>query len=482
MAGSTTRVTIIGGGLSGPLMGMYLARRGFQVDIYERRGDMRKEWVEAGKSIKLTLAERGLHALRELGLEDEVKEKCCVPLRGRAVHSGKGDVAFIPYGKDDREVIWCFSRTDLNSLLLDRAEEYPGIRIHFHKKCIQIDKETSSAVFQDDKTGEIGRAEADFLIGADGAFSTVRQQMQRGERADYRQDFLPWAYKELTILGGGDGRPQMDVNALHIWPCGDHMLFALPNMEGSFNGVCCLPLGGEHSFNSIRTGEDVVALFKAHFGDALVCMPNIVEEYESRPISDFLTIRTSRWYHRGRIVLVGDAAHTVVPFYGQGMNCAFEDCSILDKCLERHGEDREAAFAEYQALRKHNADTLADLSIENFDELRDTVRRPIVAARKRMSIFLNRLLGQRSIPVYTMVSHSNLPYSECVARHRRQERIARWLGLDLVVGVVTFWVYLRNLRARRRALRQRAAEEQRPAARAVAAPPALGDARDRKAS
>ena len=184
MAGSTTRVTIIGGGLSGPLMGMYLARRGFQVDIYERRGDMRREWVEAGKSIKLTLAERGLHALRELGLEDEVKEKCCVPLRGRAVHSGKGDVAFIAYGKDDREVIWCFSRTDLNSLLLDRAEEYPNIRIHFHKKCTRIDKETAAAVFQDDKTGEVQRAEADFLIGADGAFSTVRQQMQRGERAD----------------------------------------------------------------------------------------------------------------------------------------------------------------------------------------------------------------------------------------------------------------------------------------------------------
>jgi kynurenine 3-monooxygenase len=452
MAVSTTKITIVGAGMSGPLLAIYLARRGFEVDVYERRGDLRREHVDAGKSIKLTLAERGLHALREVGLEDEVKRTCCIPLRGRAVHSGNGPVAFIPYGKDDREVIYSFSRTDLNRVLLDHADTWPNIRIHFHKKLLEIDKETASAVFRDDRTGAVERVEAGFIVGADGAFSTVRQQMQRGERADFRQDFLPWGYKELSIVAAPDGTHQMEKHALHIWPCGDHMLFALPNMDGSFNGVCTLPFEGEHGFNAIRSDEDVLALFRTYFGDALPFMPNLLQEFATRRVSEFLTIRTSRWHHKGKVVLVGDAVHTVVPFYGQGMNAAFEDCSILNQCIDRHAAgDWEAVFTEYQALRKCHTDVLAELSVSNFHELRDTVRRPIVAARKRTSIFLNRLLGQHSIPLYTMVSHSNMPYADCVARAHRQDWIARFLGLDLVVGAVALGVRLRAALARRRA-------------------------------
>jgi kynurenine 3-monooxygenase len=462
MTAATTRVTIVGAGMSGPLLAIYLARRGFQVDIYERRGDLRREPVEAGKSIKLTLAERGLHALRELGLEQEVREKCCIPLRGRVVHSANGAVAFIPYGKNDEEVIYSFSRTDLNRVLLDHVDTWPNIRVHFHKRLLEIDRETATAVFRDDRTGETERVEADFLVGADGAFSTVRQQMQRGERADFRQDFLPWGYKELTIIAGPDGTHQMEKHALHIWPCGDHMLFALPNLDGSFNGVCTLPFEGEHGFDSIQSDEDVLALFRTYFGDALPLMPNILAEYSSRRVSEFLTIRTSRWHHKGKVVLVGDAVHTVVPFYGQGMNAAFEDCSILDKCIDRHpAGDWEAVFREFQSLRKRHTDTLADLSVSNFHELRDTVRRPIVAARKSTSIFFNKLLGQHSLPLYTMVSHSNLPYADCVERARRQDRIARFLGLDLVVGAVALVVHLRNALARRRARRQREAAQAR---------------------
>lgn len=479
---STAKVTIVGGGMSGPLMAMYLARRGFEVEVFERRGDMRRERVEAGKSIKLTLAERGLHALRELGLEEEVREKCCIPLRGRVVHSGHGPVAFIPYGKDDSEVIHSFSRTDLNVVLLDAVEKYPNIRLSFHQKCLEIDKETAAAMFRDDRTGEVTRVEADFLIGADGAFSTVRQQMQRGERADYRQDFLRWGYKEITIVAGPDGAHQMEKHALHIWPCGDHMLFALPNLDGSFNGVCTLPFEGPHSFEETRTDEEVLELFRTYFGDALPFMPNLLAEYSSRPVSEFLTIRTSRWHHKGKVVLVGDAAHTVVPFYGQGMNAGFEDCFILDGCIGRHGaqgahgDDWGAAFAEYQSLRKRNTDVLAELSVSNFHELRDTVRRPIVAARKRTSIFLNKLFAQHSIPLYTMISHSNMPYADCVERAKHQDRIARWLGLDLVVGVVTLWVHLRAALAKRRAVRQ-AKRDERTQIRPVSATalPAVDD-------
>lgn len=457
MAVSTPKVTIIGAGMSGPLMAIYLARRGCEVDVYERRGDLRREPVAAGKSIKLTLAERGLHALREVGLDEEVKAKCCIPLRGRAVHSGNGPVAFIPYGKNDSEVIYSFSRTDLNTVLLDHADTYKNLRIHFHQRCVTIERETAAAVFRDNRTGAEERVEADILIGADGAFSTVRQQMQRGERADYRQDFLPWGYKELSIVASPDGKHQMEKHALHIWPCGDHMLFALPNLDGSFNGVCTLPFEGEHGFDSIRTDEDILTLFRTYFGDAVPFMPNLLAEFHARKVSEFLTIRTSRWHHKGKVVLLGDAVHTVVPFYGQGMNAGFEDCSILNRCIDEHPGDWEAIFTAFQSLRKRHTDVLGDLSVSNFHELRDTVRRPIVAARKSTSIFLNRLLGQHSLPLYTMISHSTLPYADCVERARRQDRIARFLGLDLVVGVVALGVRLRAVLARRRARKRREA-------------------------
>jgi kynurenine 3-monooxygenase len=459
MSMSKQKITIVGAGMSGPLMAIYLARWGYQVELYERRGDMRREPIEAGKSIKLTLAERGLNALAKIGLSEEVKSSCCIPLSGRAVHSGNGSVAFIPYGKNDREVIYSFTRTDLNALLLDRAEGLPSIKLFFHRRCVSIDKESAAAVFLNERTGESNCIEADVLIGADGAFSSVRQQMQRGERADYRQEFLPWGYKELSIVPSPDGLHQMERHALHIWPCGDHMLFALPNLNGSFNAVCVLPFQGENSFGSIRGDADVRTLFTTYFGDALPLMPRLCEEFASRRVSEFLTIRTSRWHHRGKVVLIGDSCHAVVPFYGQGMNAAFEDCSTLDRCIAAHPGDWETIFVDYQDQRKSNTDVLATLSVENFHELRDTVRRPIVAARKQTAIFVNRLFSKAALPLYTMVSHTNIPYSECVERARQQDRIARLLGLDLVVGAVSLWVSARNLWARRRAARQSAVRQ-----------------------
>lgn len=469
MDAANTRITIVGAGPSGCLLALYLARRGFQIELYERRGDMRREVVDVGKSIKMTLAERGFHALGELGLTDEVM-KFCVRLLGRAVHSGDGAVTYIAYGKDPREAIYSFSRTDLNSLLLDKAEEHPNVRLFFHQRCVAMDKETATTTFRHEITGEERKVEADVVVGADGAYSVVRQQMHRGERADYRQDFLRWGYKELSILAGPDGSYQMDKNALHIWPCGDYMLFALPNVDGSFNGVCVLPFEGEHSFDSVRTDEDVVQLFEEHFGDALPYMPNLVQEFWGRKTSDFLTIRTSRWHHKGKVALVGDAVHTVVPFYGQGMNAGFEDCSILVRCIDRHPGDFAAAFTEYQGLRKRNTDALAELSTTNFDELRDTVRRPIIAARKKTSIVLNKLFPKAFLPLYTMVSHSNLPYADCVDRARKQERIARWLGADLIVGFCMLLVWRERAKARKRAAEKKRKLDQARAARAATRP------------
>ena len=467
MAAANTKITIVGAGPSGCLLALYLARRGFEIEVYERRGDMRREVVDVGKSIKMTLAERGLHALDELGLMDEVM-KFCVHLRGRAVHSGDGAVTYIAYGKDSKEVIYSFSRTDLNTLLLDKAEEHPNVRLFFHQKCIGLDKDTATATFRDEASGDERKVEADVVIGADGAYSVVRQTMHRGERADFRQDYLRWGYKELSIQAGPDGSYQMDKNALHIWPCGDYMLFALPNVDGSFNGVCVLPFEGEHSFDEVRTDDDVVHLFEDHFGDALPYMPNLVQEFWDRQTSDFLTIRTSRWHHKGKVALVGDAVHTVVPFYGQGMNAGFEDCSILVRCIDRHPGDFEAAFVEYQALRKKNTDALAELSTTNFDELRDTVRRPLIAARKKTFIILNKLFPKAFLPLYTMVSHSNLPYADCVERARKQDRIARWLGADLIVGFCLLLVWRERKKAHKRAAAKKLEREQVRAARAAA--------------
>lgn len=478
-------VTIVGAGLCGSLLGIYLARRGWPVRIFELRGDLRSEPVEVGRSIKLTLAERGLSALSELGLAEVVKRQICVPLRGRAVHDGRGTVVYQPYGKDDREVIHAFSRNDLNGFLLDAAEAEPTLSLHFRQRCVEIDKESATAVFEDTRTGAATRAEADILIGADGAFSAVRRLMMVRERIDYRQDFLPWGYKELTVEATAPGLPPMDRHALHIWPCGDHMLFALPNIDGSLCGVCTLPFEGPYSFSALRGKADIEALFRTYFADLLPFVPNAVEELENRPISELVTIRTSRWHHKGKVLLLGDAAHSVVPFYGQGMNAAFEDCAVLNRLIDRRGTgDWQALFAELQALRKPNTDILAQLSIDNFHELRDTSRRPVVTAKKRTSIFLNKLLRQHSVPLYTMISHSTLPYAEAVARHRRQERIARWLGLGLVVGAVSVQVRLRTLLAQRRAgrlVRAAAAEGRHETVVQTVAVPLPGAGEEREA-
>lgn len=451
---TTPKITIVGAGLGGTLLAIYLARRGWEVDLYERRGDMRREAVETGRSIKLTLAERGVAALGELGLAEHVKKKICIPLRGRAIHSNSGAITHQPYGKNDDEVIHSFSRNDLNSFLLDVAEQEPTLRLHFHQICVEIEKENAAAIFRDARTNAETRVQGDILIGSDGAFSTVRRLMMVRERIDFSQEFLAWGYKELTIQGTAEGLPPMDRNALHVWPCGDHMLFALPNLDGSLCGVCTLPFSGRHSFESFTDAGAIETMFRTHFPDVVPYMPNALEEFQSRPISELITIRTSRWHHKGKILLIGDAAHSVIPFYGQGMNAAFEDCSILNRLIDRRGtSDWQALFTEFQALRKPNTDVLARLSIANFFEMQDTARRPLVTARKRTSIFLNKLFRQHSMPLYTMISHTTIPYAEAVERHRRQERIARWLGLDLVVGAVSLHVRLRTALSRRRAAR-----------------------------
>lgn len=428
------KIVIIGAGLGGALLAIYLAKEGFSVDLYERRGDMREEPVERGRSINMTLAARGLNALARAGVLDEVM-KNTIPLRGRMIHNEDGTRTFQPYGRNRREVIHSIKRKQLNCTLMDAAERMPGVNLFFNKRCVSIDKERGSLRVRDERTGEESEVQADLIVGADGAFSTIRQQMHRGLRAHYAQEFLDWGYKELTIPPAGNGAHQIENDVLHIWPRGDQMLLAMPNADGSFTCTCILPFEGESpNFSSEWSGDDVVGLFRKRFEDAIPLMPTLVEDFKSNQTMVMVTTHTSPWHYKDRVVLIGDACHAVVPFYGQGMNAAFEDCALLtEKLAASGGQNLEQIFREYQRERKPNTDALAELSQQNFDELRKKIKSPLFVARKKVDITLNSLLPKTWVPLYTMMSHTTMPYAEAVRRFKKQSRVARLLGLDIVL-------------------------------------------------
>lgn len=453
---SILRATIVGAGMSGSVMAAFLARRGHQVTLYERRGDIRAGLQSAGRSLNLTLSERGLAVLRELEVEDQI-EALCVPVLGRRIHDLNGRIKFFPYGNKPHEILHAIKRNDLNRALLEAADEYPNVTVHFEKKFLHLDRETGTAYFRDEGSGEETAVESDLLIGADGSFSKVRISMQRGERADYSREFLDWDYKELPIPPSEDGGYRMEPNALHAWPRGDCMLMALPNQDGSFNCICSMPGSGPApSFESFRTPQDVMGFFNRLFPDAVPLIPDLAETFLERQTSAFLTIRTNRWSHGDRLVLIGDACHTAVPFYGQGMISALEDCTVLDQCLERHGTDPAAAFAEYQRLRKPHTDALATISVDNFVELRDSIRKPRVVARKKSEDWIGRRLPRFWIPLYTLIAHSRIPCADALAIYRRQRKIARFFGFDLIVALRAAGIWLTG--AARRWLGRRRSE------------------------
>jgi len=430
-------VVIVGAGLAGSLMGIFLARRGYRVDIYERRPDCRTESGERCRSINMTLAERGLRALEEVGILQQVLD-LTVTVKGRMVHEiNEPVVKFQPYGKNDQEVIHAIMRKDLNIALMNHAETFPNLKIHFRQQCTGLDKQARRICFSDSESGESYAIEPAFIIGADGTFSTTRQQMQRGERANYDQEFLERGYKELTIDPAAGGGWQLPNHALHVWPRGSCMLMCIANRDGSFTCTCVLPFEGELSFASLQTEKAVREFLFGNFPDLMPFMPNAVENFMRNPPSEFITTRTNFWHYKDLCVLLGDSCHTVVPFYGQGMNAAFEDCSILDKCIERHRDDLEMAFSEFQRLRKRNTDALAKLSVENFIELRDKVRSRKLSARKKVDHLLADLLPGKWVPLYTLISHTTVPYAEAIERAKKQNRVARFFGVDLLLLALT---------------------------------------------
>lgn len=430
--GDAPRFTVVGGGLAGALMACYLGRAGHEVDVYERRPDLRRGDIPAGKSINLAISVRGIAALDEVGLARQVLDMA-IPMRGRMIHAPSGALTFQPYSKDPSDAINSVSRGGLNAVLLDAAERYPTVRLHFAHKCVDIDLDAPAATFQRDGSADPITVRADVIIGADGAFSAVRARMQRLDRFDYRQDYLQHGYKELTIPPGPGGTHIMEKHALHIWPRRSYMMIALPNIDGSYTCTLFWPFEGPTSFAALSRDHDVLAFFRTHFPDAVEIMPALVEDYRRNPVSSLVTVRSGPWCYRDKVVLVGDACHAVVPFYGQGMNAAFGDCKVLNHALTRHPSDRARALRDYYTRRKVHVDTLADLAIANFLEMRDRTGSRRFRIAKKTEQLLHRLLGRSYIPLYNMVSFSQIPYADALARARRQLWVVRAVAGALVV-------------------------------------------------
>ncbi|MCB0733192.1 MAG: FAD-dependent monooxygenase [Flavobacteriales bacterium] len=401
------KITVVGGGLAGSLMAVYFAKRGFDVEVYERRPDMRRADIGAGKSINLALSVRGILALEKVGLKEAILENA-IAMNGRMMHSENGDLSYQPYGKEG-QYINSVSRGGLNVHLLELADENPNVKLFFNHRCLDVDLEKSIATFKDEN-GEKVTVESDYIIGGDGAFSAVRMRMMKSARLDYSQDYLDHGYKELTIPPTADGKFAMEPNALHIWPRGSYMMIALPNPDKTFTCTLFFPYSGENSFETITTPEQVMDFFNTHFPDAVPMMPTLIEDFFGNPTGSLVTVRCFPWV-ANKAVLLGDACHAVVPFYGQGMNCAFEDCVVMDECIEKHGDDLDAAFREYEILRKPNADAIADLALQNFIEMRDLVGDPAFLKQKEVEHDLCERYPDLFKSQYELVTFTNEPYA-----------------------------------------------------------------------
>jgi kynurenine 3-monooxygenase len=411
-------ITIAGSGLVGALHAIYMKRQGFDVTLYERRQDMRNNRVSAGKSINLALSERGFRGLAGVGISEDIKE-ISIAMYRRVMHDVQGNLSFQPYGKDG-QAIYSVSRGGLNCKLMDLAES-SGVNIVFNQRLIDVDLNTARATFQGET--ETTTVEPDFLVGADGAYSEVRNELEKTPWFNYSQYYIDYAYKELTIPAFPDGTHQLEKNALHIWPRKDFMLIALPNPDGSFTLTLFFSKAGELSFDSLDTIEKAEDFFREYFSDALDLMPDFREEYSSNPAAAMVIVRCFPWSWKDKVMLIGDSAHAIVPFYGQGMNCGFEDCFVFDELLRNHHGEWGDLLRKYEKSRKPNSDAIAELALRNFIEMRDRVSDPEFLLQKKIEARFSEKYPEKWTPLYTMVTFSHTPYNEALIIGDRQEAI-----------------------------------------------------------
>lgn len=422
---------IIGAGLVGSLHAVYLAKRGVNVEVFERRPDMRKTQMSAGRSINLAISHRGLKALDRVGLKKKVLEMV-IPMPGRMVHDTEGNVNFQPYGKEGQHIN-SVSRGGLNALLMDEAERL-GVKIHFNHRCVDMDLDAGKVTFRNESSGQSIDVHADHIYGTDGAFSEVRHKLMMTERFDYSQTYLKHGYKELSIPPAENGGFRLEKNALHIWPRGGFMLIALPNLDGSFTVTLFLSYEGKYAFENLNTEKQVVDFFQEVFPDVVPHMPTLVEDFFGNPTASLVTVRCFPWRYKDKAVIFGDASHAIVPFYGQGMVSGFEDCYVFDQLADELWDDKEALFEKFQESRKPDADAIADLALRNFIEMRDLVADPQFLLRKKIEKAIYTKHPQKWIPLYSMVTFSEMRYSEALSRGKEQDRIMEevlsWDGIE----------------------------------------------------
>ena len=416
---SGKRITVIGAGLAGALLATLLAQRGWKVEVFERRGDPRLHGYAGGRSINLALAERGLHALRRAGADGGVMAQA-VMMRGRMVHPLGGEPELQRYGRDDGEVIWSINRGELNIVLIEAAEA-AGAVLRFDRRLDRVDFDRGTLVVKGDSHEETHAFEA--LVGADGAGSTLRAQMALQADLGERTEWLDHGYKELEIPPGPGGSFRIEANALHIWPRGHYMCIALPNDERTFTVTLFMPHAGPHpSFETVPDGDAACAFFEREFPDAVPLIPRLEDDYDDNPVGSLATLYLDRWHLDGRAVLLGDAAHAMVPFHGQGMNCAFEDCVALAEALSAH-EDFAAAFAAFERERAPNAAAIQHMALENYVEMRDRVDDADYRLQRALELTLQERHPGRFVPHYTMVSFTRIPYATALARSEVQRGI-----------------------------------------------------------
>ena len=427
---SRETINIVGAGQCGTLIALMLARHGYQVEVYERFGDPRIEDPEAGRSINLALAARGLNALRQVGI-DALVEPLLVPMRGRMVHGDDGHTEFLPYGQQRDEEIYSVTRLGLNQILLGAADRLDKLNLNFQQNAIGYDAHDRYVHVRDERDGTLYQVTANPLIAADGAGSNIRRSFDGTGTFGGIENLLSHGYKELSIPAGPNGEFQLDPGALHIWPRGGFMLIALPNPGGDFTLTLFLPNTGENSFEQLVDERAVVSFFETYFPDAAALIPNLVADMLEHPLGVLGTVRCRHWHDRGNVLLVGDAAHAIVPFHGQGMNLAFEDCVLLDRIIDELGSDWPSVFARFESEQLANANAIADMALDNYIEMRDTVREPRFALQKALAFELERRLPERFIPRYSMVMfHADIPYLTAQQRGELQKALLEEFTAD----------------------------------------------------
>lgn len=417
------KIAIVGAGLVGSLQAILMAKKGYQVEVYERRPDLRKAKLIAGKSINLALSDRGWKAVELAGIKEDI-EKIAIPMYKRCMHALDGTLTYQPYGRED-QAIYSVSRGGLNQKLMNLADNYPNISYHFNRKCQDLDIKTNTLTFHNSENKSDEQHQFDKIFATDGAFSAVRMRMQKSTFFDYSQKYLDHGYKELVIPANEDGTHKLDKNCLHIWPRGEFMMIALANLDGSFTCTLFFPMFGETSFDTLKTREQVAAFFEKTFPDAVPMMPTLIDDYFENPTSSLIMVRCSPWNYNDDVLLLGDSAHAIVPFYGQGMNCGFEDCTVFDEMYHEANGNWEGLLGRFSDQRVPDGNAILDLALNNYVEMRDLTADPNFLLQKKIEAKFNKLYPELWLPLYSQVTFSHIRYSDALKNGKAQDEIMK---------------------------------------------------------